>query len=307
VRLLVTGAGGLLGTAAALGQRTTHDVVAWHRSPFAASGLVTERVELTDPDSVARAWQRARPDLVLHAAAMASLEACEAAPDLARRVNVDATAELARLAAADGVAMIHVSTDAVFDGTGGPYREDDEPGPLSVYARTKLDSEKACLDAHPRALVARTNLFGWSVGGSRSIAEFFHNALAEGRPVTGFSDVEFASLYHRELAERLVDAAASGVSGLFHVVSADRMSKFEFGRRVAHTFGLDPTLVREGSVAELSGPARSRRLSLDPSAFAAATGRAMPTLDEGLARMREDEASGLLAQIRETDPTEADE
>jgi dTDP-4-dehydrorhamnose reductase len=218
-------------------------------------------------------------------------------------VNVDATAELARLAAADGVAMVHVSTDAVFDGVGGPYREDDAPGPLSVYARTKLDSERACLDAHPDALVARTNLFGWSVGGTRSIAEFFHNALSEGRPVTGFSDVEFASLYHRELAERLVEAASTGLSGLFHVVSADRMSKLEFGREVARVFDLDPALVQEGSVTQLDGPPRSRRLSLDPSAFAAATGRPMPSLRDGLVRMREDEASGMLAEIRETDPT----
>ena len=75
MRLLVTGSGGLLGTIAVLEHATSHEVVAWHRSPFALPGVVTDRVDLTDVDSVARAWDQARPDLVLHTAAMATLGA----------------------------------------------------------------------------------------------------------------------------------------------------------------------------------------------------------------------------------------
>ena len=244
--------------------------------------------------------------MVLHTAAVASIDDCERDPELARRVNVDATATVARLAADAGARLVHVSTDAVFDGTGGPYREDDEPHPLSVYARTKLASEQVALEAHPDALVARVNFFGWSRSGTRSLAEFFRNALVRGEEVTGFADVEFASLYHRDLADALLDASAAGISGVRHVVSSDRCSKYDFGRAVARTFGLDESLVRAGRLDDLGGAPRSRRLSLDSSAFAAALGRPMPTLDEGLARMRQDGQAGLADRIRATDQLEAD-
>jgi dTDP-4-dehydrorhamnose reductase len=306
VRLLVTGASGLLGTVAVLDRAESVDIVALHRAPFHVPGVRAEVVDLTDPDAVARVFDRAGPDVVLHTAAVASIDACERDPELARRVNVDATATVAKLAAGAGARLVHVSTDAVFDGTDGPYREHDKPHPLSVYARTKLASERIALDAHPDALVARVNFFGWSRSGTRSLAEFFRNALVRGEEVTGFADVEFASLYHRDLADALLDASAAGISGVRHVVSSDRCSKYDFGRAVARTFGLDEALVRPGRLEDLGGAPRGRRLSLDSSAFAAALGRPMPTIDEGLARMRQDGRAGLADRIRATDQLEAD-
>ena len=306
MRLLVTGASGLLGTVAVLDRATSDEVVALHRAPFHVQGVTTEAVDLTDADAVARIFEAARPEVVLHTAAVASIDACERDPELAERVNVHVTGTVARLAAAGGSRLVHVSTDAVFDGTGGPYREDDEPHPLSVYARTKLDSERVALHAHPDALVARVNFFGWSRSGTRSLAEFFRNALVRGEPVTGFADVEFASLYHRDLADALLDASAAGVTGVRHVVSSDRSSKYDFGRAVARTFGLDESLVRPGRLEDLGGAPRSRRLSLDSSGFAAELGRRMPTLDEGLARMRQDGEAGLAGRIHATEQLEAD-
>jgi dTDP-4-dehydrorhamnose reductase len=292
VRLLVTGAAGLLGAAAVLDHRDEHQVVALsRRRPVRAPGVQSELLDLTT-DALEEAWGRLAPDLVLHTAAMASIEACEQHPELAHRVNVDATRTLARLCAASGARLVHVSTDAVFDGTAGPYREDDVPDPRSVYARTKLESEEVCLQEDPDALVARVNFFGWSVSGTRSLAEFFLGGLRAGREVPGFSDVEFASLYNRDLAALLVDAGRRGLGGIVHVASADRMTKLEFGRAVARTFGLDPELVRPARLADRTGGApRSPRLSLDPSAFAEAMGRPMPTFGEGLRRMRQDEGA----------------
>lgn len=307
MRLLVTGATGLLGRVAVLDHRDRHEVVALtHSQPLDIPGVRSVPVDLTDEGALARAWDEVQPDLVLHTAALATIEACERDPGLARRINVDASAALARLAASAGARMVHVSTDAVFDGTAGPYRESDQPAPLSVYARTKLAAEEAVLGSAPDALVARVNFFGWSRSGTRSLAEFFVNALSQGTAVTGFTDVEFTSLYSRDTASRLVSAAEVGLAGLFHVGSSDRLSKFEFGRALARTFGFDETLVQPGSVAALgAGAVRSNRLSMDSSAFAAATGRPMPTLAEGLERMRQDGESGYAARVRGTEHLEA--
>jgi len=307
LRLLVTGATGLLGRVVVLDNRDRHEVVALtHAQPLDVPGVPSVQVDLTESAALSEAWDTVQPDLVLHTAAVATIEACEHDPDLARRVNVDATALLARLAVSTGARMVHVSTDAVFDGTAGPYRESDEPAPLSVYARTKLAAEEAVLATDPNALVARVNFFGWSRRGTRSLGEFFFNALSQGTAVTGFTDVEFTSLYSRDTGARLVTAAEQGLSGLFHVGSSDRLSKFEFGRAVARTFGFDETLVQPGSVASLgAGVVRSNRLSMDSSAFAAATGRPMPTIAEGLERMRQDRESGYAARVRGTDHLEA--
>lgn len=307
MRLLVTGATGLLGRVIVLDNRDRHEVVALtHAQPLDVPGVRSVQVDLTDGAALAEAWDTVQPDLVLHTAALATIEACERDPDLARRINVDATAALARLAVSTGARMVHVSTDAVFDGADGPYREFDQPAPLSVYARTKLSAEEAVLEAAPNALIARVNFFGWSRSGTRSVAEFFFNALSHGTAVTGFTDVEFTSLYNRDTGARLVAAAEEGLSGLFHVGSSDRLSKFEFGRALARTFGFNETLVQPGSVASLgAGIVRSNRLSMDSSAFAAATGRPMPTLAEGLERMRQDGESGYAARVRGTEHLEA--
>ena len=288
----MTGATGLLGAIAVLDHRDDFEVLALsRRTPVSVPGVQSLLVDLTS-DELAAEWEQLRPDLVLHTAALATIEDCERDPDLAHLLNVEAPRRIATLCAATGAHMVHVSTDAVFDGTAGPYREDDVPNPLSVYARTKLAGEEACLEAHPDALVARVNFFGWSRSGSRSLAEFFLSRLRAGEEVPGFTDVEFASLYNRDLARLLVQAGLRGLSGVHHVVSADRMSKHDFGKAVARTFGLDEGLVVPARMADRVGaPPRSPRLSLDPSRFAEAMGAAMPTFAEGLGRMRQDDGA----------------
>ena len=288
----MTGATGLLGAVAVLDHKDAFDVVALsRREPLRVPGVRAELLDLAT-DDLGPLWDRWRPDLVLHTAAQASLEACEQDPELAHRLNVEAPRRLAAMCAASGTRMVHVSTDAVFDGTAGPYREDDEPNPRSVYARTKLAGEEGCLEANPDVLVGRVNFFGWSRSGSRSLAEFFLGRLRAGVEAPGFTDVEFAALYNRDLARLLVEAGVRGLSGVHHVVSSDRMSKFEFGRAVARAFGYDEELVVPARMADRTGgPARSPRLSLDPSRFAAAIGEAMPTFAEGLGRMRQDDGA----------------
>ncbi len=302
MRLLVTGAAGLLGRVAVHDNAGRHEVVAMvHRRALPEPDVESVSADLEDLDTLDRAWDTARPDLVLHAGAIAEIEACERDPARAERVNVDATAHLARLGARDGVRMVHLSTDAVFDGTAGPYQESDVPCPQSVYAATKLAAEAACLEVLPTALVARVNFFGWSATGTRSLAEFFHGALSAGREVRGFTDVEFTSLYNRDLVDLLLDASAAELSGIFHVGSADRMSKFDFGRALAAEFSLDPDLVTPGSLADLGAEVRrSARLSMDSSAFETALRRPLPTFAQGLERMRKDGESGYADRIRAT-------
>ncbi len=298
-RLLITGATGLLGHVASLDWRHGFKVHALvHRRPLAIPEVIAVEGDLMDPASLEQAWAQARPDVVVHAAALASIEACEAEPVLAQQINVEATKRVATLCAERDAILLHISTDAVFDGRNGPYVEKDPTGPRSVYARTKLDAERVCLATHPGALVVRTNFFGWSSSGRRSIAEFFYNSLVADQQVAGFTDVEFTPLYHRDLLAILQEAIQRRLQGIYHVGSADRMTKYSFGRAVAKTFGLDENLVRPQTLDKLDQSGlRSPRLSLDSTKLADALGSVLPTVDVGLRRMRADLDSGYTAAL----------
>ena len=128
------------------------EVVTTSRDP--ANGLT---VDLTKPDTLVQAFNEVRPTLVVNAAAYTAVDKAESEPDLAEAVNATAPGIIGELAAKQGAAVIHYSTDYVFDGAlGRPYREDDEAGPTGVYGRSKLHGEKALLDAVDDALIFRT-------------------------------------------------------------------------------------------------------------------------------------------------------
>jgi dTDP-4-dehydrorhamnose reductase len=204
---LVTGVTGLLGANAATSLSDAGArVVGVARSIPAVSGLDVLPVDLSSVSARAGLVDRAGCDVVLHTAAVSSIEACERDPAAARELNTVAAADLAAQAARAGAAFVHISTDAVFDGERGGYREDDPVSPQSVYGRTKADAERAVLDANPSALVARVNFYGWSPTGRRSLLEFFARALSAGSTVRGFTDVRVSTLYVADL----VDATRRG-------------------------------------------------------------------------------------------------
>ena len=298
-KVLITGATGLLGQVMTADLAHRHDVVALvHKRRFVGYSPAQIAVDLTDGKQAKLVWDSQRPELVVHTAALASIDLCEAQPDLAQILNCEVPATIARLCGEHGSKLVHVSTDAVFDGTSGPNREDDPVLPQSVYARTKLAGERACLDILPEALVARVNFFGPSGPPRRGLAAFFLDALSHGRVVSGFVDVEFTPTYSRDLGDLLIAAAEAGITGIRHCGGRDRLSKYEFGRLVAEVFGYDPELVREASVSALGTPARRvSRLSMDSTLLAGELERQLPSVRDGLQRMRHDLDSGYETRL----------
>jgi len=283
-RWLVTGAGGLLGLNFALRharQQTVVGVV--HRQGLVGVPFETLQADLSQPGAVDLVLAAARPDVILHAAALANVDACESDPQAAQRVNAELPAELARAAARLGIQMVHISTDAVFDGKVGYYREEDAPNPLSVYARTKLAGEQAVLAAFPQALVARVNFFGWSLAGKRSLAEWFFNNLRAGRNMKGFTDVLFCPMNVIHLSDLLAEMTAQGLTGLYHVVGPEALSKYEFGLRIARRFRFSAKLIEPASVYDGGlAAARSPNLTLNTEKLRAALGQDLPDVSAGL-------------------------
>ena len=299
-RLLVTGASGLLGINLALRETERREVIGITNShSLSGAPFLTKPFNLSAPGAVDRMLDEVKPAAVIHCAAMADIDACEKQPEKAALINTRVPGILARACAVRNIRLVHLSTDAVFDGLRGNYLEEDTPNPLSVYARTKLDGEKAVLDAFPKAVVARVNFYGWSLTGKRSLAEFFYNNLSEGKPVNGFTDVQFCPLFVNHLADLLLQLLDSGHSGLFHVVSPVSLSKYEFGCRIAEVFGLDDRLIKPVSVMDGGLAARrSPNLTLNTDKLKEALQIVLPGVEDGIKEFAEQLEEGFPQRLQ---------
>jgi dTDP-4-dehydrorhamnose reductase len=307
MRILVTGASGLLGLNLALeasaaqdGGRAEHTVFGVVNS-HALSTLTFEviQADLLAPGVVESLIDETRPDWVFNCAALAVLDECEAKPDLARKLNSELPGKLAKVVARGGARLVHISTDSVFDGERGDYTEEDVPNPINVYARTKLAGEQAVAEADPSAIIARLNLFGWSLTGKRSLAEWFFNNLSQGTPVLGFPDVYFCPMLANDLAQVLMQMAARGLRGLYHVTSPKCTSKYHFGVALARQFGLDEKLISPVSISGSSLKVqRSPRLTLRCDRLARDLGGQPPDWESGLKRFFELYRQGYPQKLR---------
>ncbi len=295
---LVTGATGLLGANAVLHLSPGTTVVGAARTrPKAMNRDAFVETDISDPASRAGLIDRVSPDVVLHAAALSSIEACEADPQLARIVNVEASADLARQAALMGARFVFVSTDAVFDGVSGGYAESDPTSPTTEYGRSKVAAEQAVLAANEHALIARVNFYGWSPSGTRSLAEFFFRHLSAGDTVKGFTDITVSTLYVDDLIDGVASLVGASASGVVHVASSEAISKFEFGRLVATTLGYSPELVHTALSTDVLQHARGSDLSLDTTKFAALAGRRMPDQGTSILGLKRAGAQGVPSVI----------
>ncbi|MGB9521465.1 MAG: SDR family oxidoreductase, partial [Anaerolineales bacterium] len=271
---------GLLGINLALEACKDYAVVGVvHHTLIASEYFQVIQADLTQDDAIDKLIETVCPDWIINCAALADLDACETNPPLAKKLNTDLPAKLATHVARGGARLLQISTDAVFDGQRGHYREEDEPHPLSVYAQTKLDGERAVLAIAPQSLVVRVNFFGWSLSGRRSLAEFFFSNLQAGKTVMGFTDVYFCPLLVNDLAYLLLQLMNSNRSGLYHVVAPQAISKYEFGVAIARQFGFDERLIQPTNLAQANlKAARAPNMTLDTSKLQRELSVTLPTI-----------------------------
>ena len=304
IRILITGASGLLGLNLALEAAKRYTVIGQtHRRQLQTDAFRVLQADLTQADAAERLLDQAEPDWVINCAALANVDECEASPHRASQLNSELPGKLAAYVARGGARLLHVSTDAVFDGRRGNYSEADEPNPLSVYGRSKLDGEVAVAQANPDALIARVNMYGWSLSGKRSLAEFFFYNLQSGNPVRGFTDVHFCPLLVNDLAGIFFKVFEARLRGLYHVVSPDCVNKFDFGVAIARRFGFDESLITPTTVSAAGLKAvRAPKLTLRADKLIQAMGEAPPGLSTGLQRFYELYQQGYPQKLREMLP-----
>ena len=299
MRILVTGASGLLGLNLCLKEVKEHDIYGIvHQTQLANVPFTLIRQDLTNKNALGKVFNQTEPELVVNCAAMANVDRCEKNPIPAAMINSEVPGYLAKNCAERAIPFIHISTDAVFDGEKGNYKEIDVPNPLSIYAKTKLEGEKRVLNANPSALIARVNFFGFSVTGRRSLAEFFLRNLVSNKRVNGFIDILFSPMYVNDLIDTLFNMVKKKLTGIYHVVSSNHLSKYDFGMLISEKFNLDGSIITPESYLKGNLIAkRSPNLFLDVRKLLS-TGIEVPNVALAVDHFYSDYTDGLSDRIQ---------
>ncbi len=253
---VVTGAGGLIG------HHLVQAAARW-APEWTVRGLTRADVDLTDGAAVRRLWRTFSPSLLLHCAALSRTGVCEQNRAAARRINVEAAALLAELSA--DVPCVFLSSDQVFDGRKGWYRETDRINPLNVYGETKAEAERLVL-ANPKHSVVRTTLTaGRSPTGDRSFVEDMRLARARGDSLTFFTDEFRCPISACASARAIWELVAVRQPGLYHLAGAERLSRWEIGQLLSTLWPDVTPAMKPGSLRDFAGPPRPADLSLDCS------------------------------------------
>jgi dTDP-4-dehydrorhamnose reductase len=270
----ITGAAGLIGhwlvkTAAACAPGAS--IVA----------LTRNELELTDRAAVGRRFRQDQPSLVIHCAALSRSADCQSNPALARRQNVEVTAQLAGLAAE--IPLIFFSTDLVFDGRAGDYDEAAPVNPLSVYAETKVAAEQAVL-SNPRHSVVRTSINGGaSPSGDRGFNEQIRAAWKAGETLRLYTDEFRSPMAAVETARAVWELAARNQPGLYHVAGSERLSRWDIGQLLARRWPQLHPKLEPASLKEYRGAPRSPDTSLNCAKAQRLLSFPLPGLTEWLA------------------------
>lgn len=206
---------------------------------------------------------KTKPAVIINCIAITSINECERNPDLAKFVNADLPGFVAKLTERMNISFVHFSTDAVFNGQLSPYSEKDSPSPISNYGITKLQGENNVIRNDPRALILRTNFFGFSFQ-RPSLFNFFYRNLKFLRHCDGYSDVIFSPMYIKDVCSATFSLLEESQSGLFHIVGTESLTKLEFGKRIASSMKIPETFIVEAKRPESSdNQVRSYDLRLD--------------------------------------------
>lgn len=248
---------------------------------LAIRALTRDWLDLLDFAAVCREFQKDRPQLVIHCAAVSTIAGVEADPELARRLNIKTTKLLAELAAE--IQFVFFSTDLIFDGRQGDYVETDAPNPLHLYGETKVTAEKIVLK-NPRHLVVRTSLNGGvSPTGDRGFNERMKQEWRSGRMMKLFTDEFRSPIPAAETARAVWDLAGKNCAGIFHVAGAEKLSRWQIGKLLAKRWPELNAKIEPASVADFPGPARAPDTSLNISKAQKILSAPLPGLSAWLA------------------------
>lgn len=274
---MVTGSGGLLGGKLIVALAGVYDCIGISKS--GANGLQAD----VSTGKIKEILVEEKPEIIFHTAAISDVDYCELNPKQAWNVNVTGTRNVLEGAEKVRAKVIHISTDFIFDGEKGMYKEDDRPNPVNYYGKTKLESEKLVQESGLDYVIARPSVI-YGAGQKKKFLGWVLESLEAGKRITVVDDHYNTPTLADNLAEMLI--ALRDEHGIFHTSGAERISRYDFAVKIARTFELDETLLTPIKTEELRQAAkRPNDTSLDTGKIGAMGIRPLG-VDEGLNRIK---------------------
>lgn len=311
MRILITGAHGLLGQKLALiiGRETTHELLLTDLAPrtfFINKRFDYQQLDITLLGDVKSLVGSYRPDVIINTAALTNVDACEEDKLDAWRLNVDGLKNLIIPARRiEGCRIVQVSTDYVFDGRSGPYDESSRPNPVSYYGKSKLAAENALLSSPVEGIIARTQvLYGTGYEVRQNFVSWVLAQLEKKNPFRVVDDQKGNPTLADDLAFAILKLVERRCTGVYHVSGPESLDRFSFAQKIAEIFGFDSGLISPTTSEEIgqsaNRPPDSTFITLK---YEAACNERLSDTERGLERMRQQIRDGashteLLADSR---------
>jgi dTDP-4-dehydrorhamnose reductase len=268
LKLLITGASGLYGSKLAeLATASNYEVYSCDIQDRNVLGNFI-KVDISDKGLVDEAFSKTKPDIVVHAATLTDVDKCELNKELAWKINVDGTRYIVEAAKKHQAFFVYISTDYVFSGERGQYKETDKPEPINYYGLTKLKAEELVKDALSDCCIVRPSVIYGSIpaAGKVNFALWVIDKLRRGEQIKIVDDQWNSPTLNTSLAEMTLEVLARRLRGIFHLCGATRINRLNFAQSIAQTFELNSRLIVPVKSSEFTWPAkRPKDSSLDTS------------------------------------------
>ncbi len=259
-KLLVTGANGLLGQAVTKKFHQDFEVYGCDLNDTAYLGERVSKylkLDLSVRNDVLRSLGDLRPDIIINTAAYTNVDGCEQDLDVCWNINAKSLELIEEAAKGFGPLLVQISTDYVFDGTSGPYRETDPPKPLGNYGMSKLTAEKTIRAGKLEYIIARTQiLYGTGIKVRPNFVTWTIDKLKKGEKIRIVNDQIGNPTLADDLAEAIFRLIMREEYGIFHIAGNEICSRHAFAVKIAEIFGLDKSLIEEIKTSQLGQTAR---------------------------------------------------
>lgn len=286
MKYFITGGSGLLGQRLSTVADNDDEIVLSHNANPTKN---TVKCDITNLDEVKQVINREKPDVIIHCAAMTNVDLCEDEIEKAYLINGEGSGNMAQAAEEINAKIIYVSTDFVFDGQIGFYKENDTVNPLGIYAKSKYDGEVQVQKYSTNWAIARVSvLYGWHE--RQNFTTWIVNQLRQNNQINIVTDQINSPTLADNAGEAMFEIARQDKNGIFHTAGNNRISRYDFTELVAEAFDLNKDLINPTTSSEFVQKApRPQDSSLNVSKVEKELGMKMETCAESLARMAKEE------------------
>lgn len=248
------------------------------------------KTDITEATEVSNLFSKLRPDIVIHTASETNVDRCETEKERAWKINVEGTRNIAEACRETGAKLICISTDYVFDGEKGLYEEDDAPNPIDFYGLTKLEGEKQVMKRCKNYAVLRTSVLYGRHPWKQDFATWVINKLKQNQEITVVDDHFNTPTLAENLAKMTLEVGARDLQGIFHTSGRERISRYEFARKIAQFFDLNSSLIKPIKMNELRAwiAKRPKDSSLNTKKIQEQLKTKPLDINEGLSKLKEE-------------------